>query len=100
MSAQAGSTQRRRSPPPASLPRVLGPIRPRPRWQELRLFSVVALALVAGSVSLGATVTGTFALYDPWGLGIYLAVLFAAHLAQVLAGRRTDQILLPAVAGG
>ena len=32
------------------------------------------------------------------GLGIYLGVLLAAHLAQVLAGRRTDQVLLPAVA--
>ncbi len=81
-----------------SLPRVLGPIRPRPRWQEFRLLLLVALALTAGSVSLGATVTGTLGPYDPWGLGIYLAVLLAAHLAQVLAGRRTDQLLLPAVA--
>ncbi len=59
---------------------------------------LVALTMVVGSISLGAAVTGTFALRDPWGLGIYLGVLLAAHLAQVLAGRRTDQILLPAVA--
>ena len=28
---------------------------------------------------------------------IYLGALLAAHVAQVLAGRRTDQVLLPAV---
>jgi len=94
VTAEAG----RASPRVASLPRVLGPIRPRPRWQELRLLVLVALALGIGSVSLGATMTGTFALHDPWGLGIYLAALGGAHVAQVLAGRRTDQILLPAVA--
>lgn len=82
----------------SSLPRVLGPIRPRARWQELRLLLVVAATIVVGSVSLGATLTGTVGPYDPTGLGIYLAALLAAHLAQVLAGRRTDQILLPAVA--
>jgi cell division protein FtsW (lipid II flippase) len=58
----------------------------------------VALALVAGSVSLGATVTGKFSLYDTQSLVIYVAALFVAHAAQVLAGRRTDQILLPTVA--
>jgi cell division protein FtsW (lipid II flippase) len=83
---------------PRALPRVLGPIRPRPRWQELRLLLLVALALGVGSISLGAALTGVLAPYDPWGLGIYLAVLAGAHVAQVLAGRRTDQILLPAVA--
>jgi cell division protein FtsW (lipid II flippase) len=91
-------TTRTKPPGSTNLPRVLGPIRPRARWQELRLLVVVALALGAGSVSLGATVTGAFGPYDPWGLGIYLAVLLGAHVAQVLAGRRTDQILLPAVA--
>ncbi len=80
------------------LPRILGQIRPRPRWQELRLFLLVAVALVIGSVSLGAVRTDTFTLYDPWGLGIYLGALLLAHVAQVLAGRRTDQILLPTVA--
>jgi cell division protein FtsW (lipid II flippase) len=81
-----------------SLPRFLGQIRPRPRWQELRLLLLVAVALAVGSVSLGAVRTGIFGLYDPWGLGIYLGVLLFAHGAQVLAGRRTDQILLPTVA--
>src|SRR5918994_3515218 len=79
------------------MPRVLGPIRPRPRWLELRLLALVAVALAIGSLSLGATVTGTLELFDPQGLAIYLGALFAAHGAQVLAGRRTDQVLLPTV---
>ncbi len=91
----AGSRQ---AVPAQALPRVLGPIRPRPRWQELRLLGLVALALATGSLSLGLTVNGTFGLYDPGALAIYVAALFVAHLAQVLAGRRTDQILFPAVA--
>ena len=77
---------------------MLGPIRPRARWQELRLLFIVALTLALGSISLGAVRTGAFGLYDPWGLGVYLVVVFGAHAVQVLAGRRTDQILLPAVA--
>ena len=81
-----------------ALPRVLGPIRPRPRWLELRLLGFVAVALLVGSLSLGATVNGSFRLYDVQGLLVYLAALLAAHLAQVLAGRRTDQVLLPTIA--
>jgi len=92
-----------------ALSRVLGQIRPRPRWLELRLLVLVAAVVVVGSVSLGATVRGRpadggdlFALdvwlpFDLVALGIYLLALFGAHLAQVLAGRRTDQVLLPAV---
>lgn len=80
-----------------SLPRVLGPIRPRLRWLELRLLALVAVALVVGNVSLAATVTRKFGLYDGQDLLIYLGALLSAHLAQVLAGRRTDQILLPTV---
>ena len=91
------SDTRRTATPPA-LPRLLGPIRPRPRWLELRLLALVAVALAVGSVSLGATVTGKFGLYDPQDLLIYIAALLCAHLAQVLAGRRTDQILLPTIA--
>ena len=87
-----------RAVPAPALPRVLGPIRPRPRWQELRLLGLVALALATGSLSLSLTVNGTFGLYDPEALAIYLGALFVAHLAQVLAGRRTDQFLFPAVA--
>ncbi len=86
----------------AGLSRI-GPIRPRFRRRELGLLVVVALALIAGSVSLGATRTvladGTLALAPahPFRLLVYLLALGAAHLAQVLAGRRTDQVLLPAV---
>jgi cell division protein FtsW (lipid II flippase) len=80
-----------------TLPRILGPIRPRPRWQEARLLVLVAITLLVGSLSLGATVTGTFVPADARGLAIYLAALAFAHGAQVLAGRRTDQVLLPVV---
>ncbi len=80
-----------------ALPRILGPIRPRPRWQEARLLLLVAITMLVGSVSLGATVTGTFVPADPRGLTIYLAALATAHVAQVLSGRRTDQVLLPVV---
>jgi cell division protein FtsW (lipid II flippase) len=91
----AGMTGTTRGP---ALPRVLGPIRPRPRWLELRLLALVAIALVVGSLSLGATVNASFRLFDARGLAIYLGALLAAHVAQVLAGRRTDQVLLPTVA--
>ncbi len=80
-----------------ALPRILGPIRPRPRWQEARLLLLAAITLLVGSLSLGTTVTGSFALADPRGMAIYLVALAAAHVAQVLAGRRTDQVLLPVV---
>ena len=84
------ATRATRTARPTTLPGVLGPIRPRPRWLELKLLALVAVALAVGSVSLGATVTGKLALYDPQGLAIYVAALFAAHAALVLAGRRTD----------
>ncbi len=93
MSTGAPSTAR----PAPTLPRILGPIRPRPRWQEARLLLLVALTLLVGSVSLGATVTGSFVPADAGALAIYLAALATAHVAQVLAGRRTDQVLLPVV---
>ena len=86
-------------------------IRPRPRPVELGLLTVVALALVVGGASLGATerwlkaqAAGEklssfgFAPPDPRGLAVYLGALLLVHLAFVLSGRRTDQILLPAVA--
>jgi cell division protein FtsW (lipid II flippase) len=79
------------------LPRILGTIRPRARWTETTLMLIVALALIAGSVSLSLGVHGRLAAYDLRGLSIYLATLGLAHLGQVLAGRRSDQILLPVV---
>jgi len=58
---------------------------------------MVGVALVVGSVSLGMTLTGEVAPYDARGLAIYLGALALAHVAQVLAGRRSDQVLLPVV---
>ena len=94
------ATRATRPARPTTLPRVLGPIRPRPRWLELKLLALVAVALAIGSLSLGVTVNGKFALYDPEGLAIYVAALFAAHyhnggaLAITftrLGGRRLDK---------
>ena len=76
-----------RALPAPRLPRLLGPIRPRPRWQELRLLGLVALTLATGSLSLGLTVNGTLGLYDPQSLAMYLGALLVAHLAQVLGLR-------------
>jgi cell division protein FtsW (lipid II flippase) len=83
-------------------------IAPRFRGRELALLLVVAFGLVAGDVSLGATrlfkaaqLAGEQPPVDlvapaaPGILAIYLVALFLVHGAFVLAGRRTDQILLP-----
>src|SRR6266508_3013297 len=78
-------------------------IRPRARWRESALLGLLAVTLIVGSASLGATervLAGGqpgFAAADPRALSLYLGMLFAVHLAQVLAGRRSDQVLLPAV---
>jgi cell division protein FtsW (lipid II flippase) len=85
-------------------------VRPRFRRRELGLLVVVAVALFVGSVSLGATerlAAATLAgrpapgnLFGPEDAGIlvaYLGALFAAHVVLILAGRRTDQILLPTI---
>lgn len=67
------------------------------------MLALVAVSLVVGSVSLGATraelADGSLRLgaARPADLAIYLGALLVAHLAQVLAGRRTDQVLLPTV---
>jgi len=83
-------------------------ISPRFRGRELTLLVFVAFALVAGDVSLGATrllkaaqeageqaPPDVVALASPGLLATYIAGLFIVHAALVLAGRRTDQILLP-----
>jgi len=82
-----------------------GRLRPRLRSRELGLLVVVAVTLAAGSISLAATgsvTSGTpvaagsiFA--DPVALAAYLGTLSIAHIAFVLSGRRTDQVLLPTV---
>jgi cell division protein FtsW (lipid II flippase) len=79
------------------LPRILGTIRPRARWTETSLIVIAAVAVVVGSVSLSLGVGGRLMPFDPRGLAIYIAVLGLAHLGQVLAGRRSDEILLPVV---
>jgi cell division protein FtsW (lipid II flippase) len=83
---------------------------PRVRGRELTLLVIVAIALVVGDLSLGATrlfkeaqlagdqpPADLAVLAAPAILVIYLIALFAVHGALVLAGRRTDQILLPTV---
>ena len=85
-------------------------IRPRFRRRELGLLVLVALALYAGSVSLGATqrlaaarLAGDVSHVNmllPANAGIiaaYIGALIAAHIVFVIAGRRTDQILLPTI---
>lgn len=72
-------------------------IRPRPRPRESGLLVLVGLALGVGWVSLASQQAGRPTLGDPGLLLIYLLLLLAAHLAFVLAGRRSDQILLPTV---
>jgi cell division protein FtsW (lipid II flippase) len=84
-------------------------ITPRFRGRELWLLIVVAVALLLGSLSLGATLRfraalregneGEFDLLaaDPGLIGTYIVALFVVHAALVLAGRRTDQVLLPAI---
>jgi cell division protein FtsW (lipid II flippase) len=85
-------------------------IRPRFRGRELGLLVVDALALYIGAISLGATErfrdalangsNGPINLASPAEPGLlltYIAALFAVHAVFVLAGRRTDQLLLPAV---
>jgi cell division protein FtsW (lipid II flippase) len=85
-------------------------ITPRFRGRELGLLAVVAITLYVGAVSLGATERFRASLADGEGgplnlstpaepglLLTYLAALFVVHLAFVLSGRRTDQLLLPAV---
>jgi cell division protein FtsW (lipid II flippase) len=81
---------------------------PRPRWREAALLVAIAASLVVGSLSLGATrawlaargdgPAPTFALADGGQLAVFIGVFAAVHLVLVLTGRRTDQVLLPAVA--
>jgi cell division protein FtsW (lipid II flippase) len=96
--------------PPDRLLLALRAIRPQTRWREALLLAVVAVALIVGSLSLGSTwswqasripgadLAPTYQLADPRQLAIFLGIFVIIHLAQVLTGRRTDQILLPAVA--
>jgi cell division protein FtsW (lipid II flippase) len=103
MTAASGSSRA------VELPSILAGIRPHARWRELGLLVIVAVALTIGSISLGATLRaretergagipdGAFAPYGATLLAIYVGALLIAHFVQVLAGRRSDQVLLPAV---
>jgi len=86
-------------------------VHPRERRTELSLLVIVAITLLVGGASLGAgldaqraaaagTTPAVIDLMPPdlRGLVIYLVALFVVHLVFVLAGRRTDQVLLPAIA--
>ncbi|HEY2888871.1 MAG TPA: FtsW/RodA/SpoVE family cell cycle protein [Candidatus Limnocylindrales bacterium] len=83
--------------------RPIARIRPRVRRRETGLLILVGVILVLGSVSLGATqrqLAGQAVSWLPADAGqlvIYLGALVAAHLALVLAGRRSDQVLLPTI---
>jgi cell division protein FtsW (lipid II flippase) len=73
-------------------------IRPRRRTRELGLLLLVAITLTVGWASLQSYRAGHFDLGDVSLLAIYLATLAAIHVAFVITGRRTDQLLLPAAA--
>ena len=67
----------------------------RARRRELGLLAVAMAALLAGWASLESTRAGHLTLGDPRLLLIYFALLAAIHVAFVLAGRQSDEILLP-----
>ncbi|HWH23650.1 MAG TPA: FtsW/RodA/SpoVE family cell cycle protein [Candidatus Limnocylindria bacterium] len=71
-------------------------IRPRLRRRELGLLIVVALALVTGWASLHSYHSGQLELGEPELLGIFIGLLFVIHACFVVAGRRMDELLLPA----
>ena len=79
-------------------PALPGFPRPRPRPRELALLAAVILALGVGSLSLGLARTGRLEPADLPGLALFAGGLLAAHALLVLAGRRVDEILLPAAA--
>ncbi len=71
-------------------------IRPRLRTREFLLLVAAGGALAVGWVSLNSTLEGDAISYgDPTLLVAYLGLLLVLHLAFVLTGRRTDEILLP-----
>jgi cell division protein FtsW (lipid II flippase) len=69
---------------------------PRTRNRELALIALVGAALLTGWISLQSQAAGRLTAGDPTLLAIYLGLLLGVHALFVLAGRRTDQLLLPA----
>jgi cell division protein FtsW (lipid II flippase) len=82
-------------------------LHPRLRRRELGLLVIAGLAITVGSVTLaltrrlaagdGLVADPGLPLANPGALAVYLGVLFVAHATLVLTGRRTDEVLLPAV---
>jgi len=70
-------------------------LRPRLRRRELGLLMAVAFALWIGAAGLGSTVAGRPEVAGASHLAVYVAGLFALSLALSLAGRRSDELLLP-----
>jgi cell division protein FtsW (lipid II flippase) len=81
----------------AGLRAAVREIRPRRRDRETLLLLAAAGALLVGWLSLATTQQGRLALGDPALLVVYLIALGLCHLAFVITGRRTDQVLLPVV---
>jgi cell division protein FtsW (lipid II flippase) len=82
----------------AHAPTLPGFPRPRARPRELSLLAAVVAAICVGSLSLGLQRTGRLEPADLAGLALFGCGLLAAHVVLVLAGRRLDEILLPAAA--
>jgi cell division protein FtsW (lipid II flippase) len=82
----------------AAAPALPGFARPRGRPRELGLLMAVVGALAIGSVSLGLLRTGRLEPADPHGLLLYGVGLLVAHLVLLAAGRRVDEVILPAAA--
>ena len=81
----------------AVAPRGLGRVRPRLRRREAVLLLLVYAVLAVGGLSLGMTRTGEATVAGRALLVTFGVALAFVHLAQTLAGRRTDQVLLPTV---
>jgi cell division protein FtsW (lipid II flippase) len=82
-------------------------LHPRLRRRELGLLVIAGLAITVGSVTLaltrrlaaedGLVADPGLPLANPGALAVYLGALLVAHVTLVLTGRRTDEVLLPAV---
>lgn len=73
-------------------------IRPHLRMRELTLLALVGVILSVGWVSLQSYRAGEFEVGDITLPAIYLGTLAVVHVAFVITGRRTDQVLLPVAA--
>ena len=74
--------------------RVLAP--PRLRRRELGLLVVVGVTLLVGAASLGTAAAGRLEVAGSTHLAAYLGSLVVLSLGLSLAGRRADELILPA----